>query len=420
MKILWIVNILFPEAVKLLGGKDDFNSSGGWLLASAATLIKSEVIKLYVLSVSDKVETFKILEGKKITYCIIPRCRRMEDYKSYMSQVKEVLCPDIIHIHGTELPFGMAWVSACSSNNVVVSIQGLISVIARYYFANLKWWEIMLNITFRDMLCGTIWSDQRDFKQRGNCEIEVIKKVRHIIGRTSFDRAHCEAINPIVQYHFCNETLRPEFYESPRWDYTRCKQHTIFLSQASYPIKALHQVLKALPIVLKKYHNVQVYIAGRDITCDKTLSDKLRRSGYGKIIKRLIKVNNLESCVHFIGALNAEQMIHEYLSANLFICPSCIENSSNSLAEAQILGVPCLASYVGGLMDMIPNSDCGELYRFEEVEMLAWKICNWFERSAKFDNKNMVNMARQRHDSKINNQNLINIYYNIYNKMNIQ
>ena len=54
--------------------------------------------------------------------------------------------------------------------------------------------------------------------------------------------------------------------------------------------------------------------------------------------------------------------------------PSSIENSPNSLGEAQLLGVPCIASDVGGVTDMIPNKECGIIYRFEEVELLAKHI----------------------------------------------
>lgn len=65
-------------------------------------------------------------------------------------------------------------------------------------------------------------------------------------------------------------------------------------------------------------------------------------------------------------------MVKRYLLSNVFICPSTIENSPNSLCEAQLLGVPHIASYVGGTADLMKgNEEC--LYRFEETEMLAEK-----------------------------------------------
>ena len=42
------------------------------------------------------------------------------------------LC-DVVHIHGTEHSLGLAYLKAVGNKNAVVSIQGLISVIANYY-----------------------------------------------------------------------------------------------------------------------------------------------------------------------------------------------------------------------------------------------------------------------------------------------
>ena len=404
---------MFPEASQLLNGTDDFKRSGGWMLAAAEAIVQNDTIELSVLSVSDKVEELTELQGQKIKYYVIPRCKRINGYEPFMVQVNERFQPDVVHIHGTEFPYGKKWIDVCPTDNVVVSIQGLISVIARYYRAGLTWWEIVRDVTFRDLMRKTILGEQREFYQRGRIETEIIGKVRHVIGRTTFDRAHSEAINPSVQYHFCNETLRPEFYKGSRWNYANCTKHSIFLSQATYPLKGLHQVLRALPIVLRQYPDVQLRIAGGNITSCDTLQNRLRRSGYGKIIRRMIDEYHLGGHVSFTGALNAEQMIQEYLISNLFICPSSIENSSNSLAEAQLLGVPCLSSYVGGLMDMVPTIVSGELYRFEETEMMAWKICHWFEKSASFDNSELVKLASQRHDPDANCNMLLNIYHQI-------
>lgn len=269
-----------------------------------------------------------------------------------------------------------------------------------------------MNLTFRDIIRGSILKGQKQFKQRAAYEIEMIKNAKHIIGRTSWDRARAWAINPCAEYHFCNETLRPEFYDGSKWNYNKCNKHTIFLSQAGYPIKGLHQVLKAMPIILRHYPDASIRVAGGDITKCSTLSEKLRLSGYGRYIKRLIKKNALEGKVTFTGNLNGAQMMQEYLHANVFVCPSTIENSPNSLGEAQILGTPCVASYVGGVMDMM-KGDEEHLYRFEEVEMLAAKVCGVFADAEK--QVDMRAVALRRHDGNSNSDNLLLIYKNITN-----
>ena len=415
MKILWITNILFPEAEQLLTGSGELKASGGWMLGAANALQQCKDVKLIVASVSPKVETLTKLEGKQITYFILPmgkgnlRCN--DEYCTYWVQVKDAIKPDVVHIHGTEYSHGLAYMKACGSENVVISIQGLTSAYYYYYYGMTKK-DIYMNLTFRDIIRGSILKGQRQFKQRAAYEIEMIKNAKHIIGRTSWDRARTWAINPCAEYHFCNETLRPEFYDGSEWSYNKCEKHTIFLSQAGYPIKGLHQVLKAMSIILRHYPDASIRVAGGDITKTSTLSEKLRLSGYGRYIKRLIKKNALDGKVTFTGNLNGAQMKQEYLNANVFVCPSTIENSPNSLGEAQILGTPCVASYVGGVMDMM-RGDEEHLYRFEEVEMLAAKVCGVFADAEK--QVDMRAVALRRHDGNSNSNNLLLIYKNITN-----
>ena len=156
-------------------------------------------------------------------------------------------------------------------------------------------------------------------------------------------------------------------------------------------------------------------IAGGNIINIASLMDKIKLGGYGAYIKRLIKQLKLHEQVQFTGALTENQMVTEYLSAHLFICPSSIENSPNSLGEAQLLGVPSIASYVGGIPDMITHNVTGLLYRFEEVEMLAEHIRNLFTNTtlALCLSKNGIHAAQKRHHQINSLQQMINIYNSI-------
>lgn len=411
MKVLWITNILFPEAEQLLTGNGELKSSGGWMLGSAEALLLNLDIKLTVATVSTNVKSLTKLEGSKMTYYILPMGRGNQrinpEYEPLWKQVKFEVRPDIIHIHGTEFSHGLAYMRACGSNNVVISIQGMTSVYHYYYYYGMSKSDVYRNMTLRDVLRGSIIDGQRQFKRRAKYEIEMLRMANHVIGRTSWDKAHVWAINPDAKYHFCNETLRPEFYDGSEWNYDKSEKHTIFLSQAGYPIKGLHQILKAMPIILQHYPDTSVRIAGSDITKSATLSEKLRLSGYGKYIQRLIKKLHLEEKIIFTGNLNAEQMKQEYLRTNVFVCPSSIENSPNSLGEAQILGTPCVACYVGGLSDMmVENETC--LYRFEEIEMLAEKVCRVFANADKQVDMRLI--ALKRHNPDTNCKQLISIY----------
>lgn len=417
MKILWITNILFPEATSQLVGNSDLKSSGGWMLGAAENLVNRGDIKLYVATVSPLVKELTCIEGKRIVYYILPygkgNLKPNPKYQDYWIKIRSEINPDVVHIHGTEFSHGYEYMRACGVENVVISIQGMKSVYYYYYYYGISKSEIFRNLTFRDVIKGTILKGQRNFKRSSKYEIAMLEMAKHIIGRTSWDRARIWAINPAAHYHFCNETLRPEFYDGASWDYSKCNKHTIFLSQAGYPIKGLHQVLKAMPLILRHFPDTIIRVAGRDITKVSCLREHLYFTGYGKYIKMLIKKLKLDENVVFTGNLNADNMKKEYLSANIFVCPSSIENSPNSLGEAQILGVPCVSSYVGGTMDMMENNT-DNLYRFEEIEMLAYKICQIFGKEERqVDTKDI---AVKRHNQLGNATMLCDIYKSIVNE----
>lgn len=385
--------------------------TGGWMYSSLKNLQKFDDLEFAVATVYNGREFVSRLIGNT-TYYLLPignknNQRYLPHLEPLWHRVNQEFKPDIIHIHGTEYTQGLAYIRACGNKGVVVSIQGLVSVYERYYLAGILPKEIIRNITLRDTLrCDNIFKQKKKFLQRGEYEKEYIRSVKHVIGRTSWDKAHVRAINPDIHYHFCNETLRDEFYKHT-WNYESCEKHSIFSSQAGYPIKGLHQLLKALPLILREYPDTKLYVAGGDITKSKWY----RLSGYASYIKRLIEENGLRDMVNFTGMLSEKDMCARYLRSNVFVCPSAIENSPNSLGEAQLLGVPCIAAYVGGVPDMMRGCE-DNMYRFEEAEMLAEKICETFSQKS---NVAIINreIPLQRHNSKLNAEQMYRIYTSI-------
>lgn len=408
MKVLWITNLLFPVPSEALGLSAPIY--GGWMVSSLNALKEIVVDIKFAIATVYYGDKLQVIERDDVLYYLLPSRVNMTRYDKSLEQlwrlIRDTFEPDVVHIHGTEYAPGLAYIRACGSSNVCISIQGLISVISRYYCAGLTCPDIVKNLTFRDIVkFDTIFQQKRRFDRRGILEKEYIKSVSHIIGRTSWDQAHVWAINDRANYHFCNETLRPSFYKH-KWEYNKCDKHTIFLSQASYPIKGFHMVLKAMPMILKHFPNTRVRVAGHDII-HKPL---YRISGYGMYLKSLIKKYHLEDKVTFLGNLSEDEICSEYLKANLFICPSAIENSPNSLCEAQILELPYLASYVGGIPDLM-NGNEQFLYRYDDVEMLAEKVCKIFSHE---ECKSLyVNYALERHNLSNCAESLLRIYQSI-------
>jgi glycosyltransferase involved in cell wall biosynthesis len=413
MKILWIVNTIFPAPSKTLGLPEPV--FGGWMYGLAEQISISEGIELAVATTysGSKLKEIKL---DNTTYFLLPSKNRIK-YDIALEDHWESVCdqfpPDVVHIHGTEYAHGLACMRKFPNLKYVVSIQGLVSVCSNYFYAGISFWEILKNITFRDVVKrDTLFQARKNFKKRGLIEREYIERTKHVIGRTKWDFAHVKVINMSVKYHFCNESLRDGFYSAKKWSINNCRKNTIFLSQAGYPIKGLHQVIKAVAILRKEFPDLKIRLGGSNITKQIYFKDKIKLSGYGKFICALLNRHALGNEINFLGALSEGQMISEYQKAQVFICPSSIENSPNSLGEAQILGVPVIAAYVGGVPDMIDDGKTGLLYRFEEVEMLVANVrsvLNLSDLSLQLS-ENGIKTASLRHDRKKNLDSTLVIY----------
>lgn len=419
MKILWITNSPFPAIFDEIKSQ---NTEKGWTYSAAyAFLNQFPEIELAVASVYDGGE-LKQIQANRIIHYLVPNRLTLNVNNTKIDfiweQIKGQFNPDVVHIHGSEYAHSYSFIRVCGSEKVVVSIQGLVSVIEKYYYGGISKMNLLRSITIRDILrFDTVFSQQINMRVRGKYEILLIKNVNHVIGRTTWDKNHVWAINPSASYHFCNETLRSSFYHK-QWSIENCEKYSIFISQAYYPLKGFQQLLKALPLVLRNFPETRVYVAGNNFFVNKGI----RINGFASYINSLIKVNNLSDHIYFTGLLNEEEMCKRFLDSHLFISASSIENSSNSVGEAQLLGVPCIASYVGGTADLIEHGETGLLYRFEEVEMLAANICKLFSDDDLLQNISLKarQIAAKRHDKVKNAINLQNIYLKIMNETTIK
>ena len=410
---------MLPEMSAYISGSvyDRVSSSNSWttaLLEATNGMIELTVVMFYKGS--------QLIEHSfdGIRCFAVPRKKSPFVYdkslNKYLEEIRDKIKPDVVHIHGTEYPHSYNSVCVFGPERTVISIQGLISVIARYYESTLSFKEILFNLTLRNIVFGdSVWGQKKAFLYRGGFEIKTLIKAQHVIGRTLWDEVHSTTINPNVKYHHLDELLRKEFFKAPKWSYDNCKKHTIFISQSNYPIKGLHLVIKALGIVKRKYPDVKLKIAGKPFLKHQTLIEKLSYSGYAKYLNSLISRLGLDGNIEFTGILDANGMIQEYLNANVYVCPSSIENSPNSMCEAQLLGVPCILSDVGGVYDMTNNGKSAILYRFEEFEMLAYHINNSFDmHRINYDKIDIgIHLAKIRHDNSRIVSNLTNIYQDI-------
>lgn len=417
MKVLWVTNTIFPDLSIELNRQTPV--VGGWMYGMAKALVKNGV-ELIVATTRPNMQSYHSKINGIEYYLLNAKTSSFYYDQSLEEEWKAIITktsPLLIHVHGTEYAHALPLIQTCPEQNYVVSIQGLLRAVGKHYESGISKNDIRKNRTFKDLIkSSSISQAKKEFQKRAEqTESSYFRLVKNFIGRTKWDYAQTKAINPNVNYFFCNESLRDSFYSSKKWSSDNKKDHTIFLSQAGYPLKGLHQVIKAAALLIDEFPNIKIRIAGNDILKSDTLKEKIRLDGYGNYLIKLLRKTNLTASVDFLGFLNEKEMISEYLRAHVFICPSSIENSPNSLGEAQLLGVPCIGSYVGGIPDMIAHEKTGLLYRFEDIEMMSQHIKTIFTNFEIAEKISLggITEAAKRHDRSINLDKLLSTYTEI-------
>lgn len=420
MNIILISNAPTPKICENLHIKS--SPKEGWVSGLVDSLSNAQVNLFFIFPhrLSKKCISGQI---DRLKYYGYPKTKNKdweyeEIHKKYFLDIfQEISSIDVIHIMGTEMGHTLSAVEAAEElgilDKVVISIQGLTSIYARHYYAGLPE-KVIRCATVRDIIKrDNIALGKKIYEKRGQYEIEALKKVKHIIGRTDWDRACTFLINPQAEYHFCNETLRSDFYYGS-WQYVKCEPFTIFVSQGNYPIKGFHYILEALFYVKEFYPNVKLRITGSDPRTN-SIVKRQKRNTYVNYIEKLINQYSLENNIEFLGILNAEEMKAEYLRANVFVSPSVIENSPNSVGEAMILGTPVITSDVGGVKNLISHMSEGYIYQSDAPYMLAYYIMEVFKEGDKIEimsNRARLH-ARHTHDRDVNTKQIMHVYTKI-------
>ena len=425
MRVLWVCNIMPPMIGQYLG--KECSVKEGWISGILMRLArgKDEVELGICYPVSDFTEETKkevIIEKNKTIACygfvedmVNPEKYGGEVLEKRLKEIIQDFKPEVLHIFGTEFGHSLAAARAFGRpERILVGLQGVISECAKEYMADLPL-SVQKQVSFRDWLKKDSMKQQQEkFFIRGEREKEVLKLCGNVTGRTAFDKTAAMNINPQLTYFFMNETMRGEFYEG-KWNYGTCKKHSIFFSQADYPLKGFHYLLQALEIVKEKYPDVTVAVAGNSLVNYTTIKDKIKISAYGNYLRKFIKDLKLEDKIAFLGKLSAEEMKEQYLQCNTFVCASSLENSPNSVGEAMLLGTPVAAAYTGGIPSMMEHEKEGILFEKGNVKALAEAIMRTWESysTVMTITENARMRARKTHDADENYKRLMEMYSEI-------
>lgn len=415
MRVLWLVSMVLPQAAVACGLNGASDVSGGWLTGQLSALQKRDTLQLTVACVAPRQKAVRAGTLDGVAYRILPGTG---DFTALLQAVQ----PDLVHIWGTEYAAAAAMYDAADARHlpVLVGVQGVMQDCAAHLCDGVP--AVFCHATPLDhaldrLIPGALLDKlQENFDTLARGEAALLAKSRYVTGRTGFDHRAVTKLAPQARYFSCNETLRPLFYEGGLWQSHGSGQSPVLLlSQGNYPLKNLHTVLRALPDILKQYPGTQLRIAGWPPLDKGPLFRPLIRRlfPYQRYCRQLATELNILNHIHYTGPLDAAAMRQAYLDADLFILPSSSENSPNSLGEAMLLGVPCVASQAGGIPDMLTDGQEGRLYgQALDARALADTVCAVLARPDRGKALGEAARARalQTHDAAANAKALCAIY----------
>ena len=198
--------------------------------------------------------------------------------------------------------------------------------------------------------------------------------------RTKWDREIVLNYNPDAIIFNIWEIIRPLFFIN---DFFTKGDNLLFLGGTN-PIKGLEFALKAFALIKDKIKG-KLLIAG---SVNKNILKEL-------LLKTKVKDDEIE----VTGFLSEEQIVHYMKMSFCLLHTTLIDNSPNSICEAQVLGLPVIATNVGGVSSLIKHRRTGLLTSFKDND-----IANFIVELYKNDNlweyisKESRKVSRQRHN----------------------
>lgn len=364
MRVLW-----FSVTPSLFNPNSNSFNGGGWV-ASLEHIVRNISDISLGIAFMFNAPHFKYERNGVLYYPVSTKDKSLKNIifsndgnssKKYI-RIIEDFKPDLIQIFGSENDFG----KICSLTDipVVIHMQGSMPPYHNALFPpgmNTKDFLSVSGLSKRSRLLGL--RSEKSFRERSAIEVKTLQSCKYYMGRTEWDKNIVMLHNPNAKYFHCEEALRDSFLTTKKkWQWNTNNQCRIISVISSPWYKGVDLILKTANL-LKRFSNLNFewYVYGvRDI--------RFFENKYG------IKARNVN--VNIQGIASKEDLVDALCSSSCYVHSSYIDNSPNSLCEAQYLGLPILATFVGGIPSMVNDGTDGILFPANDPYTLAGHIIN--------------------------------------------
>lgn len=423
MRILWLSNT--PGLLHEGEGTGNYGGSG-WIGALQRLFHAFDTEDELALSfISDK-DREKVVKDGVAYYPIYVKpentfqklYRYYAGYKSYnreqyVRQIQYVIDdfhPDVIHLFGLEGQ--LATILGRTKIPVIVHIQGLLGPVNNaFYPSAYSRCSLVWPPTKREWLLrnGYLY-DKKILSVKAAIECGLFKDAHYFMGRTDWDLHLSKLMSSNSEYFKVNEALRPPFYEnSGKWRRKNGKLIiTSTISETLY--KGLDTILKTA--MLLKHET--------DIPFDWNVVGVRPNSKFVRVFERNTKIKSSDVYVNYMGVMDAQNLVDNCLRSSVYVHLSYIDNSPNSVCEAQLLGLPVIAANVGGVSSLIEHGKTGILVPANAPYETAYWLKELYGHAdmATAIGLHGVEAANIRHDKNIIIENLLCAYNQVIRRNN--
>lgn len=280
--------------------------------------------------------------------------------------VIEKFKPDIIHLFGLEST--LAVILGNTSIPIVVHVQGLLAPCSNAFFpVGINKFSFLFPPTISEWVFrnGFIFANNQ-IKVRGRREIALFKKTNYFMGRTDWDWRLSRLLAPQSKYFHVDEVLRDIFYKhAGEWKHKEGRTKYIITSTISSTMyKGLDMILKTAALLKSE----------TDLDFEWRVIGLSQQHRIVKYFEKSLDIISSEVSIKYMGIKDEVELCDILLDSNCYVHPSYIDNSPNSLCEAMLLGLPVLATFVGGVPTLLNYGKCGILVPANEAFELAYEI----------------------------------------------